>query len=166
MKEEWKRIKNHPVYEISNHGRVKSHVGGWRDKSIKDSGCIIKGGLSGFRVKYKYIVLNGKSHWIHQLVWDHFGDGRNTKELGLNIDHIDEDKMNNRIDNLQLLTHRQNISKSFSQVKNIPTGVEVRGNGRYAARISNKGKTEHLGSYGSIEEASQAYQKRLKELEL
>lgn len=168
MKEIWKKIKGYPMYSISNYGRVKTHQAGWRDPNVEDNGKILKVGVSGYRIKYPCVGLTHnkkrKSHWIHKLVWDHFGDGRDPKKLNLIIDHIDENRNNAKIDNLQLLTHRQNISKSKIRT-HIPIGVEVRGNGRYAARIVINGQTKHLGSFGSIKEASQAYQNKLKEVE-
>lgn len=67
--------------------------------------------------KDNYLHTKGKlrgrnSPTIHQVVWDTFGD-RAVPE-GYVIDHIDENKRNNHISNLQLLTRGENVSKSLS----------------------------------------------------
>ena len=49
-----------------------------------------------------------KSTKIHRFIWEAFNG---SIPDGMTIDHIDSDKANNRLDNLQLLTHAENISK-------------------------------------------------------
>ena len=51
---------------------------------------------------------NGRLHYVHRLVWETF-NGKIPD--GLEIDHIDTDTSNNSLDNLQLLTRRENIQK-------------------------------------------------------
>lgn len=46
---------------------------------------------------------------VHRLVWLAF---KGEIPQGYEIDHIDENKHNNRLDNLQLVTHSQNVKKS------------------------------------------------------
>ena len=56
--------------------------------------------------------IRGRSEpMVHQVVWDTFGTGPVAK--GMVIDHIDENKQNNHIDNLQILTIGENVSKSL-----------------------------------------------------
>tara|TARA_B110000211_G_scaffold6176_1_gene6869 strand:- start:44 stop:523 length:480 start_codon:yes stop_codon:yes gene_type:complete len=71
--------------------------------------------------KGNYLHTKGKLRGIHrpaihQVVWDTFGTGPVAK--GMVIDHISEDKQNNHIDNLQLLTIGENVSKSMSDGRN------------------------------------------------
>lgn len=58
-----------------------------------------------------YHDREGKSQGIltHRLVWLAFNG-----EIphGMEIDHIDQNRHNNRLDNLQLLTHSENVSKA------------------------------------------------------
>jgi len=50
----------------------------------------------------------GKLHYVHRLVWETYkGDIPEGKQ----IDHIDSNTSNNNVDNLQLLTPRQNMNK-------------------------------------------------------
>ncbi len=48
---------------------------------------------------------------VHQLVWEYFGNAPVDK--GYVIDHINEDRTDNRIENLQILTIGENVSKAL-----------------------------------------------------
>lgn len=115
VKEVWKPIVNYEgLYEISNFGRVKSvlrkvlHpslVNGAKYKTIPEKirkPNIMKG--------YHCIGLvkdgNVKIYRIHRLVIEHFGERQPSEEYQVN--HIDGDKSNNRIDNLEWVTPREN----------------------------------------------------------
>lgn len=60
---------------------------------------------------YQKVALyqKGQAHWfyVHQLVATAFVDGWLE---GMEVNHKDEDKANNRKDNLEWLTHRQNVN--------------------------------------------------------
>lgn len=58
---------------------------------------------------YAGVTLHKISHRFHCLIWEHCNG---VIPEGLEIDHIDDNKLNNNISNLQLLTHQQNIAKS------------------------------------------------------
>ena len=94
------------------------------DRFISDSGKIArhKGNFGDLRLIHPERFIGGYQHtngkWrgrsnplVHQIMWDTFGDTPATK--GMCIDHIDECKSNNHIDNLQLLTIGENVSKSL-----------------------------------------------------
>ncbi len=105
MKEIWKPIEGfEELYAISNLARVKSFYAN-KIRILKLN--ITKGG-------YLTVGLckdgKNKTHYVHHLVWDHFGDCPRNGHKQL-VDHRDEDKLNPRIDNLQLLTNRQNSIK-------------------------------------------------------
>jgi len=146
------------LYQVSNFGRVKS---------------IIKNKYIGYKINCKYneyprvtLYKNGKrkTFRIHHLVWDQFGDNERN---GLQVDHIDEIKSNNHIDNLQLLTNRQNNSKTKLTKKDKTskyTGVDwMKCREKWRSRIQINGKHHHLGYYDTQEEASKAYQNKLEE---
>ncbi len=52
----------------------------------------------------------GQLHYLHRLVYEHF-----VGEIpqGLEIDHIDENPQNNNVNNLQVITRRENINKHW-----------------------------------------------------
>ena len=94
---------------------------------------------------------------VHRIIWKmHFGEIPQGKIL----DHIDTNRGNNRIENLRIATVSENGRNAFVSSKKkskLPKGVSKSGR-RYCAQIKINYKTTRLGSYSSIEEASQAYQ--------
>lgn len=170
MKEIWKDIKGYKgIYQISNFGRIKT-----RERYIKCRGNskrlkrekILKGsmcfGYPSIALYNNYVV---QAKFVHHLVWDYFGERKGKRNL--QIDHIDGDRKNNNIMNLQLLTHRGNTSKGFKdRGRELPTGVHYyyKYSKKVRARIYINGKEEHLGIYINPELASRAYQKALKQI--
>lgn len=115
--EEWKPIKNcETSYQISNYGRVKSlsRVAKNRYSSFIRKEKILKSFINS--KGYLFVDLMGKTEAIHRLVWDYFG-GRPRNGHKLQIDHIDGIKTNSHINNLQLLTNRENSIKRNLQNK-------------------------------------------------
>ena len=121
MKEIWKPIKNYEgYYELSNYGEIKSLI---RAVKYKNSYKVIRGRVMKCGINtngYRQVNLSKnkirKTYSIAPLVWNYF-DG--TSRDGLDLDHIDNNKQNDRIDNLQLLTHKQNTLKGWRNKKNI-----------------------------------------------
>jgi hydrogenase maturation factor len=102
--EQWVELNN--KYElvlfthISNYGRL----GKIKDTIIPRTVTIDKYGYQ--RIKLKKLK---KEVGIHTLVYEHF---KGDIPFGYIIDHIDENKSNNHITNLQLLTQSENIKKT------------------------------------------------------
>lgn len=96
------------------------------------------------------------------LVWEHFGD-KPFKE-GYVVDHIDNNPSNDKIDNLQLITIRENGVKDNKRKINLPTGVTHHYT-KYRATISYKVdgvRYENVilgSSFKTPEEASSCYQR-------
>ena len=111
MKEIWKDIEGYDGdYQISNFGNVVSYKRNVPRtmKSTKDHRGYLRITLSKNNKKNRYK--------IHLLVYDYFGKGKRNGRI-IQVDHDDENKLNNRIDNLQLLTNRQNTTKSIDKTK-------------------------------------------------
>jgi len=167
MNEIWKEIKGYEDYEISNLGRVKSlariitTVRGSRTYKEK----ILKGALDhyGYSLVSLYKDNKVKTKMIHQLVaiafLNHTPDG-----YKLVVDHVDNNPLNNELGNLQIITHRENLSKDKKGSSEY-TGVSWdKSRKKWMSSIRVNGKIKHLGRFTDELEASEAYQKALKEL--
>lgn len=110
MKEIWKDIKDYEgLYQISNFGRVKSIRFG------KER--ILKPGTNGKGYLYVGLWKNGKvkNFRIHRLVAEAFLEiPEELKHLKgthyLQVNHKDENKQNNNVENLEWCTHSYNIN--------------------------------------------------------
>ena len=112
-KEIWKDIPNYEgLYQISNLGRVKSLERFRKGKngslsSVKEK--ILKPGIlnSGYYIigLTKQSIL--KFYYVHRLVWESFNG---SIPEGYEINHLDEIPSNNRLSNLSLVTHKENIN--------------------------------------------------------
>jgi hypothetical protein len=106
--EEWRDIQGYEgYYQVSNWGRVKSlqrtanSISGGRtvrERILKQSLC--RGYLFVVLVKPG---LKRKMYKIHRLVASNFLDGRNEV-----VNHIDGDKLNNKLDNLEWCSQSSN----------------------------------------------------------
>jgi hypothetical protein len=110
-KEQWKPILYSNKHEISSFGRVRSIdsvlviKSRWgTDCNKKFKGKVLKpfffGDYLGIRFK-----MGGGNYYIHRLVAEHFLSG----DHKLHINHIDGDKTNNVLDNLEFVTASQNM---------------------------------------------------------
>ena len=86
---------------------------------------------------------------------------------GLVIDHIDSNKSNNSVDNLRIISFRQNISKEKKLKRNLPTGVyRTKNNKSFYSMLNINSKLHYLGQFSTPEEASQAYENKVKQIDL
>lgn len=104
---------------------------------------------------YVQIKLDGRERLRSRLVWL-IVTGSWPRH---HIDHINRDHTDDRFSNLRQATHRENTANSGPR-RNSSTGV--RGvfplpSGRYRAKINVRGRAHHLGVFGTIAEASAAY---------
>jgi hypothetical protein len=143
------------IYQVSNLGNVKSLKFNKERvlKPSKDS----KGYLS------INLSLNGvfKMRNIHQLVAESF---LNHKRCGykLVVNHLDFNKTNNNLNNLELVTARENCNKKHLKSSSKYTGVYWNKNAnKWNSRITLNGKLKHLGLFTDELEASKSYQKEL-----
>lgn len=102
MVEEWKDIKGYEgFYQISNLGRVKSLYFN-KEKILKPSSP------KGYLQITLHLRGEVKTKPIHRLVMEAFNpiDGMNNYD----VNHKDENKTNNRIDNLEWMNHKDNCN--------------------------------------------------------
>ncbi len=146
------------LYEVSSLGRVKS----FRCKKEK----IIKLRLNEYGYMTVSFSIDKKTilKRVHQLVAIAFF---NHKPCGMKlvVDHIDEDKTNNNVNNLRIVTNRLNSSGKLPHHSSRFVGVSWnKSRGKWDVQILVKKKKEYLGSFSNEIDASMAYQKRLNEL--
>lgn len=101
------------------------------------------------------ITFRGKTrlYSAHRLAWFYMY-GTQLPEL----DHIDNNKKNNRIDNLRPAKQKENIRNRTAQANNTSGYKGVWKNGvSWSSTIKVDGKKIHLGTYGSREDARDAY---------
>lgn len=99
MEEVWKQINNFPNYEISNFGRIK-HYGKLINTISSLKGYVSVGLYNGKNNK-------GERFLLHRLVAKHFVDNPNNYNI---VNHKDENKANNRADNLEWCTTKYNCN--------------------------------------------------------
>lgn len=97
--EKWITIREHPNYEVSNRGNVRN----------KRNGYILKPQLNR-KDGYHRVSLNGKRYYVHRLVADAFFDGEHQE---MDVNHIDGNKLNNDLTNLEWYTRKENIKHVY-----------------------------------------------------
>ena len=154
----WKPIKDYEgIYEVSNYGNIKSfHLG---KEKILSNNLNQRGYYQIFLYKDKQKIVKR----VHQLVAIEF---LNHTICGhkLVVNHKDFNKTNNHIDNLEIVTQRENSNqkqfKSTSQY--VGVGWDKPSN-KWRSRIRIQGKLIHLGLFTNEIDASELYQKTLSD---
>jgi len=98
--------KVHPIYDLyagSKDGNVINII-----KKIPLLGNMQNSGYLGCMVR-KHAQSGQKTYQVHRFIWECFNG---VIPDGKEIDHINNDKEDNRLCNLQLVTHQKNCKKS------------------------------------------------------
>lgn len=160
MKELWKSIIGYEgFYEVSNLGRVKSF-------NKTKSGIILKQTVNHGYLQVK-LYKNGlkKTIKVHRLVAEAFIVNLENKPQ---VNHIDEDRSNNKVNNLEWTTCKENNNHGNRDLKRVKTlnktnfgrkrGIirDIRYGGWIAVMRYGK-KCKHLGKFNNKEDAYQAF---------
>lgn len=107
---------------------------------------------------YRHTRYNGTTIYMHRLIWEHVNG---VIPDGMEIDHINGVRDDNRITNLRLVTRSQNLqnqwfarSDSKSGVKGVSWDSRSR---KWTAEINCHRKRYTLGQFTTIEEAQVVY---------
>jgi hypothetical protein len=129
----------------------------------KNNGLRVKAGNPvGWKTDNGYLRtdIDGKKYYVHRLVWI-YHNGQCKSKL---IDHIDGNKINNKIENLRLsdkssngLNRSKARKDSHSKLIGVISGKTKKGTKTFTARLTVKGERFNLGNYKTAEEAHQIY---------
>ena len=152
----WKSIDGFDKYRISNKGDVKSFYG------------VLPRILKPKTDRYGYFGVRlikdgkGKSFRPHMLVamafLGHIPDGTNK----LVVNHINLNKKDNRVENLEIISHRENTNLKHIKHSSQYTGVSFeKSTNKWRAVIYLNHKWINIGRYKSEIDAHNAYQGKL-----
>jgi hypothetical protein len=146
------------TYEEANE--LLEYVNGflfWKKGRGYNGNAVIAGSRAGSKTTrgYRAVFINGKKYAEHRLVWLLISG----EWPDLEIDHIDRNKTNNKIENLRLATRQQNTRNNSLRKRkfDLPVGVHPLPSGRFRSLIQVNKKTISLGSFDTIEQASASY---------
>ena len=109
-----------------------------------------------------YLIIG--SWKVHDVVWEQF-NGKKPK--GFQIDHINGNKLDNRIENLRLATYAENQWNAKTRVDN-KSGVKGvswhKATQKWRAQIKQNKVLYDLGVHDTIEKAKEVVQKKRIEL--
>jgi hypothetical protein len=118
-------------------------------RKVRTSNRIKVGERAGSFDKAGYLCIrvHGKTYKAHRLAWLYVHGGMPFGE----VDHINGDKADNRIENLR------DVTKSVNQQNRRSVKGYSRDGNRWKAQIRFGGKWKHLGCYETEQEAHEAY---------
>jgi hypothetical protein len=167
----WKDIPDFEgYYQVSNLGNIKSLSRTILGKNNVPT--LLKEKILKFSTStngYCQVVLNKNSDRkifkVHSLVaicfLNHIPDGTHN----IVIDHINEVKTDNRVENLRLIGHRENVARSIKNSTSTYVGVSWSKNAKkWISQITIDGKTKYLGLFDNEEDANKKYLETLKDL--
>lgn len=124
-------------------GRLYSRFPASYVKAGEMVGCVSDG--------YVVVGYGGRLHRAHHVVWLMF---RGAIPPGMEIDHINGDRADNRIENLRLVTKAENSRNRKRPANNTSgeIGIQRRQSGSYQVRVGDR----HIGTFQTMAEAAAA----------
>jgi vacuolar-type H+-ATPase subunit I/STV1 len=160
----WKPIPQYEgYYEVSNLGNVKSiekivEFNHWitnkRHKKLNKEKILKPNNVKGYLCVGLYKNNMGKYFRVNRLVALAF-----LGQSELQVDHIDNDKTNNKLSNLQYLSCKENLIKARN-LKHIvgETGTSYfKRDNKWRASKSIDGKVYHIGLFNNRQDAYNAF---------
>lgn len=148
--EEWRDIKGFEgLYKVSNLGRIKSLVdnnGKFREKILSPG----KTG-NGYLQVYLYKNRKRKKYAVHRLILSTFNPVADMENLEVN--HVNEKKDDNRLENLEWLTSRENCNygtrnKRVAEKQSI-TIVQLSLDGKYVRSWKSSHEAERVSGFNA-----------------
>lgn len=130
------------IRKKDNHGRVVNRPCG--HKPSRSHG-------------YGEVWIDGKAYKVHRIIWLwYYGECPEHE-----IDHIDQSRMNNRIENLRVVSsseNKQNLGLKRNNSTGFPGVYFNKQRNKFMAYIGVNNKHIYLGLFNTAEEAFLAYQ--------
>jgi len=166
VSEEWRAIAGYEgIYEVSNYGRVKSlpnrrRNGRGDNDFYTTKEIILKPGRMA-QTGYLSVSLKSKTHSIHRLVAKAFIPNPDSKRQ---VNHIDKNKQNNAVSNLEWCTERENTVHGFLGYKKskYPGISWSEDRKRWIVYISVDGVAKYIGRSDKEDIAHKIYLNGLK----
>jgi len=150
MNEIWKDIIGYEgLYKVSNLGNIFSIKSNMIMKRVLDN--------HGYVIVSLYMCGKSKTYRVHKILSSAFMCHKSSGMSSI-IDHINGDKLDNRLCNLQITNQRHNSSKDRKHKSSKYTGVSyyTRLN-KWRSQIYIGTKAIHIGLFDTEEEAYKAY---------
>jgi hypothetical protein len=135
------------LFELRGDVLYRRYKKGWRPAKLSSSsGGYLRVGLP-----------NNKQVTVHRVIW--FLTYGNLPDKTWEIDHINCDRKDNRIENLRLVTKTDNQSNRLANKKALSSykGVYLQGGKYWIASISVNKRRYHIGTFKTELEAAKAY---------
>lgn len=174
-----KRCGKHPKNEYIIEGlyalldvSTKSHIDSKTKIDIEDVERVINYKRKGNRLRWvlhdsdpshisgKYVVDTDRKARLHRFIM-------RLEDPRLIVDHINGDTMDNRKENLKIITRGENNKNQRKHINNTSgyTGVTYeKQSGLYVSAIQLHNKKLHIGRYDTLEQANIAYRASAKTL--
>ena len=138
-------------YSVSNYGNVKSY-------KYKTPRILKPDNSTG----YLRVRINKKWFLVHRLVAENFIENKLNKSQ---VNHIDENKLNNNYSNLEWVTHRENIEYSLTKrsITKIKGVHWIERMNTYQCSVYFKGNKHYLGSRKDIKKATELVENFIKD---
>lgn len=144
--EQWKDIENSPLYEVSTFGNVRHKT---RKNVLNPRASKKKYNYICYDVYIADVIGKQRNQKVHQLVAKAFIPNPNNYT---EIDHIDRNTANNRVENLRWVNRSENCRNTKVRSDNTSgeRGIyKPAGRDKFVLRIGEK----HIGCYDTLEEA-------------
>lgn len=165
----FKDIPNYEgLYQVSNLGTVRSldnTSNHWRGGSRLRKGRILRSRIckNGYSNVCLFSYGVKKTLRVHQLVAITFLNHVPNRHV-IVVDHINNNRTDNRLENLQLITQRENVSKNNKGTSKYVGVYWSKKSNKWRSVITINNKRKHLGLFEKEEDAHIAYQKELKQI--
>lgn len=120
--------------------------------TVAKTGRVVGSKMSGGYLQFQF---RGVKLLVHRAAWD-LANPEDKLKPGEEIDHIDHNKINNKLSNLRKVTSSENL-KNKSKYKNNKSGVIgvhfESARSKWVAKVRVNGRNKHLGYFSKLEDA-------------